>query len=343
LNVQEVLGGIGTTLSGIDWGGLGLLVLWALVKIVAVIFIARLAIVVGNRLIDEFLERRATYGTFLGGERRLTTVGGIAKSILRYTLYFFAGVTVLSLLGIDPSSILVGAGVAGLAVGFGAQNLVRDVISGFFILFEDQFAVGDYVVIGDKDGIVEEMGLRTTRIKAFGGETHVIPNGKIELVTNYSRGPMRVLFEVEIAYEEDTHRAIELAQGVLDRFAAESEVIVEGPTVLGVSKLGSSGVALMVWAKVKPMEQWAVERELKLRLKQAFDKLGVEIPYPRRVYISGGTLRDPIRPAAPHTSDEPGSSDQPADDDDEGESEGSAGAATSDDDEKKVEAAADHD
>jgi len=296
LSFQDVWNSIYDTVTGIDWPGAGVVVLWAAVKIAAVIFIARLAIGLGNRLIGEFMERQVKHKTFFGNERRLTTIGGIGKSVLRYGIYFFAGVTVLSLVGIDTSSILVGAGVAGLAVGFGAQNLVRDVLTGFFILFEDQFAVGDYVAIGDKDGIVEEMGLRTTRIRAFGGQAHIIPNGTIELVTNYSRAPMRVLFEVEIAYEEDTARVIEFVQGILDRFAAESDVVTEGPRVLGVSQLGASGVALMVWAKVKPMEQWAVERELKLRIKRAFDEAGVEIPYPRRVYISGGTLNEPIRP-----------------------------------------------
>lgn len=259
-------------------------------KILAVVVAGRLFITFGFRVVDRLAAQRGQHQAIFGPERRFQTIAGIAKSLIRYSVDFVAGVIVLNLLGIDTSSVLLGAGVAGLAVGFGAQSLVKDVISGFFILFEDQFSIGDYVKLGGVDGIVEEMGLRSTQIRAFGGELHTVPNGIIDLVTNYSRGAIRVLFEVEVAYEEDTQAAIVKTQEVLDQFAAGSQVVVEGPQVLGVSQLGSSGVSLMVWAKVKPMEQWAVERELKLRIKQAFDQAGIEIPYPRRVFISAGAL-----------------------------------------------------
>jgi len=305
LKVQQVWTDFQNLISQVNLAQVGINAFWVAVKIIAVIVIGRLAIILSGRFVDRLVLRQGQHQALFGTERRFQTIAGIVKSIIRYTVDFFAGVTILSLLGIDTSSILLGAGVAGLAVGFGAQNLVRDILTGFFILFEDQFAVGDYVAVGNIDGIVEEMGLRTTHIRAFGGQLHIVPNGKIELVTNFSRGAMRVLFEVEVAYEENTAAVIAKVQEVLDAFAAESEVVVEGPTVLGVSQLGASGVSIMVWAKVKPMEQWAVERELKLRIKQAFDQAGIEIPYPRRVYISGGSLSDRIRAAGPGASPDP--------------------------------------
>ncbi len=282
-------------LLGPLWTVTALSVLYTVLKILAVILIGRLIVVVASRFVDRLVERHGRREVLFTEERRLQTLAGLAKSLIRYAVYFIVAVTVLDLSGVETRSILLGAGVAGLAVGFGAQNLVRDVLSGVFILLEDQFSVGDYISLGTIDGIVEEMGLRTTRIRAFGGEVHIIPNGTIERVTNFSRGSIRVLFEVEIAYEEDTSRVIGIVQEVLDRFAAESEVVTEGPKVLGVSQLGQSGVSLMVWAKVKPMEQWAVGRELRLRIKEAFDRAGIEIPYPRRVYIQGGTLDRPGR------------------------------------------------
>lgn len=258
--------------------------LWALtalkvaLKIAGVLIGARLVIILSNRLIDRLAAksffRRPTFD-----EHRVATLAGVGKSIIRYFFDFFAGVTVLSLLGVDTSSLLLGAGVAGLAVGFGAQNLVRDILSGFFLLLEDQYSVGDYVNIAGAEGIVEDVGLRATRVRAFGGELHIIPNGIIPRVTNYSCGPLRVLFEVTIPYEADTARALGIMQGALDRAIEDSDVVVEGPKVLGVSSLGPSGVRVMVWAKAKSMEHWGLERTLKLAIKEALDREGIPISH----------------------------------------------------------------
>lgn len=264
------------TLLGINLAAAGLTVL----RIVAVLLAARLAIILANRLIDQ-LTARHRYHRAVFDERRVQTLAAVAKSAVRYTLDFVAGVTALGLLGIDTASLLLGAGVAGLAVGFGAQNLVRDVLSGFFVLLEDQYAVGDYVNLGGVEGIVEEIGLRTTQVRDFGGELHILPNGTITRVTNFSRGPLRVLFEVNIPYEADTLQAIKVIQDTLDAYRAESEAVVEGPQVLGVSRLGVTGVRVMVWAKAKSMEHWAVERDLKLRIKESLDRAGIDISYPR--------------------------------------------------------------
>ena len=282
------------TVIGAEVAETAFAILVVVLKIGLLVMAGRIVVFIAGRFVDRMIDKKPKRGLFFAEERRFTTLAKLSKSVIRYGVDFVVVVTALDIAGVQTSSVLLGAGVAGLAVGFGAQNLVRDVLTGFFILFEDQFSVGDYVSAGGVDGVVEEMGLRTTLLRAFGGEGHIIPNGTIERVTNYSRGSMRVLFEVDIAYEENTTRVIGFVQEVLDRFRAESEIVTDGPKVLGVSKLGDSGVSLLVWAKVKPMEQWATERELRLRIKEAFDRAGIEIPYPRRVYIQGGALnRDP--------------------------------------------------
>jgi len=264
-------------LDGLGWAEKARALAGRVVTILLVLLAARLAIVLLVRLVDRVASRAPRHPRVLD-RRRVQTLAAVAKSVIRYALDFVALVTSLSLLGVDTSSLLLGAGIAGLAVGFGAQNLVRDVLTGFFILLEDQYAVGDYVSLGGVEGVVEEIGLRTTLIRAPGGELHILPNGTIQRVTNFSRGPLRVLFEVEVPYEEDTARARQVLQEAFDRYAADSGCVVEGPRVLGVARLSPTGVALLVWARVKAMEHWAVERDLKLVAKEALDRAGIPIP-----------------------------------------------------------------
>src|SRR5690606_35032709 len=159
----------------------------------------------------------------------------------KYVLYFIGTVIILDMFNINTSSILATAGIGGLAIGFGAQSLVKDVITGFFILFEDQFSVGDYVKIDSYEGIVEELGVRVTKLRDFSGELHIIPNGNINTVTNKARGAMRALVKVSIAYEEDIDRAIKILDGVCNRLKQSNKSIEEGPTILGVSDLGEYG------------------------------------------------------------------------------------------------------
>lgn len=246
---------------------------------------------VGARLIDALLRPEKLPGKFT--ERRVNTLRGLARSFLRYTLYFVGIVMVLGELGVNTSSILAGAGIAGLALGFGAQNLVRDVISGFFILFEDQYAVGDYITVAGVSGTVEEIGLRVTKIREWTGQLHIIPNGEIKQVTNFARGGIGVLVEVEIAYEENLDRAIEVINNACRRVAEEhSDVVLEEPRVLGVERLDGSGSTLQVFGKVKPMQQWTFARELRLRIKEELDEAGITIASPRRVILHRGEVRD---------------------------------------------------
>ncbi|HBG22449.1 MAG TPA: mechanosensitive ion channel protein MscS [Peptococcaceae bacterium] len=240
---------------------------------------------IGTRLVDNIIEPNRLAGRW--DERRVNTLSGLAKSMLKYSIYFVGGVMVLDELGVPTTSILAGAGVLGLAVGFGAQNLVRDVLSGFFILFEDQFAVGDYVKIAGAEGTVQEIGLRVTRVQIWTGEIHIIPNGLIDHVVNYSRSGMGVVLEVAVALEVDLDRAIDIINNICHEVAEErSDQVVDEPQVLGVTRLDSSGATIQIFGKVNPMQQWSFGRELRKRIKEAFDQEGIEIPYPHRVLIN---------------------------------------------------------
>ncbi|MDN5331434.1 MAG: moderate conductance mechanosensitive channel [Tepidanaerobacteraceae bacterium] len=252
-------------------------------KVVFILVLATLVIRVGAGVIDHLFAMR--FKRVPVDESRKRTLAGILKSVLKYTVYFIAAVLMLETFGVNTSSIIAAAGIGGLAIGFGAQSLVKDVISGFFIIFEDYFQIGDYVETAGVSGIVEEMGLRTTKLRDFGGQLHVIPNGEITRVTNHSRGNLRAMVKVGVSYEEDLDRVIKVLEEVAEEIRQKRDDIVEGPTVLGVSDLGPSEAVITIWAKTLPMQQWSVERELRKAIKERFDREGIEIPYPRMVVI----------------------------------------------------------
>lgn len=237
-----------------------------------------------NRLIDKTI--RVEKKSLLMNERRANTLVSTLKRVIKYILVFIAIIISLELFNINTSSIIATAGIGGLAIGFGAQSLVKDIITGFFILLEDQYSVGDYIQTGDKDGIVEELGLRVTKLRAFSGELHIIPNSSIEIVTNKTRGAMRALVRVSISNEEDVDKVIEFLQRKCETLKGHDS-IVEGPTVLGVSDIGEYNVDLTIVAKTKPMEQWAIEREIRKMVAETLHEEGIKWPYPKRNIIGG--------------------------------------------------------
>lgn len=246
------------------------------IKILAIIAGLVIAGQAGGRLINGLLRPGRIPGAW--DEGRIKTMRGLVRSLLRYSLYLIGALMVLEELGGLPTSILAGAGIVGLAIGFGAQNLVRDVITGFFILFEDQFVVGDYVTIAGVTGTVEDIGLRVTRIREENGGLHVISNGDIKQVANMCRGPIGVLVEVGVSYEQDLDRVMAAIGDAVGRVTAEHrEMVLEEPRVLGVSDFSKAGVVLQVAAKVKPMQQWAFERHLRKGIKDALDAAGITI------------------------------------------------------------------
>ncbi len=239
------------------------------------------------RLIRVVIEKAVT-GSDEGRVRllsaqRANTLSSLLNSVANYVINFIVILTVLQLFGVPTQHVLAGAGIFGLAIGFGAQNLVRDMITGFFILYEDQFGVGDVIEVAGVTGTVEEMGFRVTKIRDFDGSLHIIPNGDIQQVRNCSRGHSRVIVDVDVAYEEDIDRALTVLSDYCANF--EDEVLVEGPTVLGVVALGESSVTIRMLARSKPLEHWGLERRIRLGAKKALDEAGVEIPYRRLVLV----------------------------------------------------------
>lgn len=241
----------------------------------AIFFLTRLGYVLIDRIVFSKIKGLR--------ENKSITLSLLIKSYFRYFMLFIALIMVLKELDVDYTPILASAGVLGLAIGFGAQNLVRDIITGAFILFEGQYEVGDYITTGSFTGVVEEVGLRITRLRDFSGEKHIIPNGLIETVTNHTQGNMRALIDVDVSYEDDLDKVRGVLEELSEELAAQHDVIKEGPTVLGVQDLGDSGITIRVTAYTEPMSQWSIERVIRKAIKERFDREGIEIPYPRRV------------------------------------------------------------
>ena len=251
------------------------------IKILFIIIFWRLAISLLSRLIHNFFKFSPKLRM---DEKKTNTLVGLSKSLLRYTIYIIMVISVLNVLNIPTESILATAGLGGLAIGFGAQNLVKDIISGFFILFEDQYAVGDYISIDDATGTVENMGLRTTKIRSFKGDLHIIPNGDIKTVINHSRGNSTAIIDVAIAYETDINKATEILSSICNEYYEDnSDIVVEQPKVLGITNFGDSDVNLRIIAKTLPLNQWGVERGIRKKIKEAFQEGGIEVPYPKRI------------------------------------------------------------
>ncbi|MFE1244977.1 mechanosensitive ion channel family protein [Fictibacillus sp. NPDC058756] len=259
--------------------------LWA-AKFLLIIIMFIIIRSIGRRVINRVFDRAASHRKMSSG--RIITLQKLVVNLFSYVLIFvFAGI-VFKQFGLEIGTLIAGAGVVGLAIGFGAQGLVSDVVTGFFILLEKQMEVGDYVTIGGVDGIVEEVGLRTTHIRAFDGTLSYMPNREISTIQNHSRGNMRALVDIGIAYEENIDQAVKVLQDACDSVKANNENIVEGPNVLGVHALGASDVVIRIISKTRNGEQWAVERELRQALKEALDANGIEIPYPHQVNVEKG-------------------------------------------------------
>ena len=250
-------------------------------RILVIIFLAIYILKVAAKIIDKFFTSQKYIN-----EKKIKTLSAITKSFLRYGIYLFAAMMILAELGFSTTSLLAGAGVLGLALGFGAQGIVKDVLTGFFILFEDQYSVDDYVKISGLSGVVTDIGLRVTKLKDFSGEVHIIPNGSVDKVTNLSVGQMRAMVDMPVAYEEDLTKVFSVLEQTMEKVKGDFPEIVEGPTVLGVSSFGDSDVIIRIVAQTTPMNQWKIERIIRLYSKEAFNEHNFVIPYPRRVNIT---------------------------------------------------------
>jgi small conductance mechanosensitive channel len=227
---------------------------------------------------------RHASGSPLELEKRATTIVGILRKAATTLIWGIATVMSLREVGFDITPILAGAGIVGLAVGFGAQNLVRDVISGFFMLIENQIRINDVASINGTDGLVEEVNLRTTVLRGLDGVVHVFPNGGITTLSNMTREYSYYVLDVGVAYKEDTDRVVAALREVAGEMAAEPEfadMILEPLEVLGVDRFAESAVMIRARVKTVPLRQWHVGREMNRRVKKKFDELGIEIPFPQ--------------------------------------------------------------
>jgi small conductance mechanosensitive channel len=217
------------------------------------------------------------------GTQRIEALASVLRSVVSFVVWLVAGLLVLGELGFDLAPLLAGAGILGVAIGFGSQSLVKDFLSGFFILVEDQFGVGDIVDLEPGiAGTVEAVSLRTTRLRSVDGTVWHVPNGEIRRVGNMSQHWSRALLDVDVAYDTDLGHARTVIKRVADELWNEGTDILEEPDLWGVESLGQHAVTLRLVVKTRPSRQWAVSRELRERIKRAFDAEGIEIPFPQQ-------------------------------------------------------------
>lgn len=230
-----------------------------------------------------------------GMEKRSNTLLYVFRGAGRVFIIVVGLMMVFSVLGVPIAPVLAGFGIIGIAVGFGAQFLIRDLIAGIFIIMENQYRVGDVARIADVSGLVEEVHLRKTVLRDLDGIVHHIPNGEIRVASNFTRHFARVNLDVSVAYGTDLDHAIAVINRVGQELAADEDwrqVIKSPPQALRVNSLGASGIDIKIVGDVKPMQQWAVMGQLRLRLKKAFDAEGIEIPWPHTKVYFGNALPD---------------------------------------------------
>ncbi len=222
--------------------------------------------------------------------KRAQTLGNILRHALVIVISFIAILMILGELGIQLGPLLATAGIGAVAIGFGAQSLVKDVISGFFIILENQYRIGDAIEVAGVSGLVESVSLRRTVLRDLEGRVHTIPNGEIKIVSNLSKEWSRSVLDVGISYREDVDQIIDLLSQIGKELEAEEpykSAILEPLQILGVERFGESQLVIRMMVKTAPLKQWEVGRELRRRIKVRFDEKGIQIPYPHRVLFWG--------------------------------------------------------
>jgi small conductance mechanosensitive channel len=252
--------------------------------------IAWIVISILQRVIREFRVRLAARMDDPEAKKRAETLGRVFRYVVGVVISLIATMLILSEVGISVAPILGAAGVVGVAVGFGAQSLVKDYFTGFFVLLENQIRQGDVVQIAGIGGLVEEITLRFVRLRDYDGHVHYVPNSLITTVTNMSRGFAQSVIDVSVAYREDIDEAVAVMRTVSAGMRADpvyGAKIMEDLEIAGVEKWADSAIVIRSRFKVMPLEQWSVRREYLWRLKKAFDARGIEIPYPHLTVYAG--------------------------------------------------------
>lgn len=263
----------------------------SLIVFIIIIFIAlRVVRFILNRLRKRLVKRAGKSDSPDESEKRIHTLMNILHSILKIVLWLVFLITILGKFGIDIAPILASAGIVGLAVGFGAQELVRDFISGFFMLLENQIRAGDVAIINGTGGLVEKIELRTTTLRDFSGVVHVFQNGKINTLSNMTKEWSAMVFDIGVAYKENTDQVIEIMKKVGEELQNDAEYgssILEPIEVFGLDQFGDSAIVIKARIKTKPIQQWNIGREYRKRLKYAFDERNIEIPFPHTTIYWG--------------------------------------------------------
>ena len=278
------------TLKFLDPAFLDQFIAWSMtsgIRIVLIIIGAFLVLkifyIIIGRIEKLIASREREFIAAIETEKRLNTLGNLLRKVALIAVLLISIMMILREVGMDIAPIIAGAGIVGLAVGFGAQNLVRDIISGFFILMENQIRVGDIGIINGTGGLVEEINLRTIVIRDLEGTVHIFPNGTIETLSNRSKGWSRYVIDVGVAYKENVDDVMKVLSEIGDGLSKDEQfgpLLLEPLQILGVDDFGDSDVTIKCMIKTLPLKQWEVGRELRRRIKNTFDEKGIEIPFP---------------------------------------------------------------
>lgn len=274
-----------------DWN----MVIKTCLRILLILVLAWITLFVINRFLDKAKSRIIKKSLIEGEppsetEKRIETIMRLVRQAVRLVVCITVLLIILRELNVEIGPILASAGIMGLAIGFGAQNLVRDVISGFFIILENQVRVNDVAIINGTGGLVERINFRTTVLRDLSGVVHVFPNGTISTLSNLTNDWSAYVFDIGVAYKENTDRVTEVIKEVAKKLETDDEfgsLIIEPIEIFGVDKLGDSSVIIKGRIKTKPIRQWGVGREFLRRVKIAFDEQGIEIPFPHRTLYFG--------------------------------------------------------
>ncbi len=264
-------------------------IIWRLMMVILILLLARLVLFAVSQWTKGVIAQ-AKRRNNEQQSRRVSSMMTLLRSVARYGIYFIAAYMILGQFNLTKgmSSLIAAAGIGSVAIGFGAQSLVKDVVTGLFMMFENQFSVGDYIKTETEEGTVEATALRVTYLRNPKGEQVIIPNGSISRVINYSRGYNIARLTISTAYEADTRQVMEVIAQAAEKYAKEHPDLVEGePVVLGVMEFAASSVDIGLTCRVKPAMQWEVERGIRLAVKEEFDRQGVEFPYPHVVTVPG--------------------------------------------------------
>ncbi len=259
-----------------------------LLMAVGALVVVRLATFITRRVEDAFEDNDPS--TMNEREKQAATLGKVIRNITRILVWGVAVMMILEELGIDIGPILAGVGLMGLAVGFGAQSLVKDFIAGMFVLIENQYNVGDVIKVASASGLVEKITLRATTLRDYEGSVHIIPNGAIDVVTNKTRQWSRFVLDIGVAYKENVDEVMGVLKEIGDELAADSKfasMITAPLEVLGVQDFADSAVIIRVMFTTQPVKQWTVGREFRRRVKNTFDAKGIEIPFPHTTVYLG--------------------------------------------------------